>query len=169
MDYREGRARARAQCMARLRFVVLSAFLAFLATALTLVCATRTYAQTVAPADCHVWRSHIDNPFDQTHYYAQPALVWDAEYAAAMVGAQLALAQLTPLSPMAAALIPSVTFGLGLHALGYAQGRYPITLHWAFTLSDRSLPIALAMPQRHRTRALITWAALATSLVCFDR
>lgn len=119
--------------------------------------------------NCRVWEPHPDNPVDYAHSFTQPAIAWDVEYAATSVALAAVLTRFTPLSPMWAAAIPSVGFGLGPHLLGHAQGRYPVSLHWAFVAADRALPVALAVHDSARTTAVVTWAVLTTGLLCFDR
>lgn len=128
-----------------------------------------SYAQSPAGCNPRVWEPHPDNPVDYTHSFTQPAIAWDVEYALATVAIAKTLERVTPLSPLWSAAATSIPLGVGLHLLGHLQGRYPVSMHWAFVAADRALPVVLAVPDSSRGRALTTWAVVTTGLVCFDR
>jgi hypothetical protein len=119
-----------------------------------------------AGADCRVWKPHVENPIDYTHYYTQPAILWDVEGAALSVGIYEVLRQFH-VPPIAAALVPTIGIGLAPHLVGYTQGRYGVSMHWAFRFANSSLPLALVSP--NRKRAVTTWLVSTAALVCYDR
>lgn len=122
--------------------------------------------------NCRVWMMHADNPIDYSHTLRQPAVLWDAEYAAVSLLAGMALRRLgAPL--WVAGALPTIGFGLVPHLIGFASGRYRIDMgHWIQVLADRSTPAVWAVTQRdtaHTVRDWALWLAVETPLSCFDR
>jgi hypothetical protein len=110
-----------------------------------------------------VWASHPDNPVDRTHVYTQPAIAWDVEFALTSYAINLAVAKITPFSPFASAVIPCVGLGAGPHLAQWVQHQSHPSAHWAFTLSDRCLPVAT------ETHSLAPWLITTALLMGYDR
>jgi hypothetical protein len=139
----------------------------------------QTATFTLSRPNCHVLAPHTENPFDYTHYYVQPALVWDAEAALVSLGSGVLLAH-AGAPRWIAAMVPAVGFGLVPHLVGWRLGQYQIDVaHWAFVAWNRSTPAFWAYGARddsthrvqwqHHARAAGLWLAGDLALTCFDR
>lgn len=153
-----------------------------LAVVLALVCATGLSAQTapiyLSRPNCHAFAPHVEQPFDYTHSYTQPAIAWDAEFAAGSLATGMLLRRLgAPL--WVAGALPTVAFGLVPHLVGWRMGRYNIDLaHWTQSLWDRATPAVWAVAHRddstrtiwrNHVEAAAIWLAVEVPLTCFDR
>lgn len=128
--------------------------------------------------NCHVFAPHVDQPFDHTHSFTQPAIAWDAEAAGLSLGTGMLLKHLGAPWWVAGAL-PTIGFGLVPHLIGWRTGRYNIDVaHWTFVLVNRATPAVWAVAHRDdsthtvwttHAKAAALWLAADASLSCFDR
>lgn len=100
--------------------------------------------RVVQPApDCRVFRSALDNPYDDTHLYSQPRIAWHVERMVA--GALLTRALVKARVPARVARWAPAALSLALHVRGYARKAYPVNpgdwLADAFTFSASNLPL----------------------------
>jgi hypothetical protein len=148
--------------MRHARGFLVSAAVAFMA-------ASRLEAQENKPVSCNfkLWQPHIDNPVDHTHYYTMPRIAWDVAYPLASLGIAKIIEKTTSLSPKVSAWIPTIGIGVLPHVVGRIEGRYPISIHMAFTAVNRSAPLVFAA--KDKKKAAIIYAAANLALIACDR